>query len=367
MTPRRRHGRQAEAVRTANRQEAADIEHQHLQDGVDEGIISPAQAESLWALWQQQQHGVPQFDFTHILYYLGGLLAIGAMTLFMNLGWERFGGWGIVGLCALYALAGLGLLRRFEGKKRPVPAGICAVFVVALVPLAAYGLQQGLGVWPAVGDYAYRDYHRWIEWHWLYMELATLAVAALMLYCYRYPFLLLPVAVTLWYLSMDVTDWVVGDPDWAVRKIASLVFGLGMLALALWADVRSRRSSRDYAFWLYLFGVLTFWGGLMSMESDSELSKLACCAINIGLIGIGAVLVRRVFVVFGAMGVAAYVGHLADKVFQDSWLFPISLTLLGLLLVLAGVWWQKHEAQLTRRLRGRLPAAWRKALPHGGE
>ena len=40
----------------------------------------------------------------HILYYLGGLIAIGAMTLFMTLGWERFGGGGLV--CDL-----LGLLR----------------------------------------------------------------------------------------------------------------------------------------------------------------------------------------------------------------------------------------------------------------
>ena len=87
-----------------------NINRQQLQEGVAKGIISPEQAEDLWALWQSRQHGVPRFDFTHILYYLGGLLAIGAMTLFMNLGWERFGGWGIVALCLLYAAAGLWLL-----------------------------------------------------------------------------------------------------------------------------------------------------------------------------------------------------------------------------------------------------------------
>ncbi len=88
-----------------------NINRQQLQEGVAKGIINHEQAEALWALWQTRQHGVPRFDFTHILYYFGGLLAIGAMTLFMNLGWERFGGWGIVALCLLYAGAGLWLLR----------------------------------------------------------------------------------------------------------------------------------------------------------------------------------------------------------------------------------------------------------------
>ena len=340
-----------------------NINRQQLQEGVAKGIISPEQAEDLWALWQSRQHGVPRFDFTHIRYYLGGLLAIGAMTLFMNLGWERFGGWGIVALCLLYAAAGLWLLRYFAAKNLPIPAGICAVFVVALTPLAVYGLQQGLGVWPP-DDYQYRDYHRWIEWHWLYMELATLLVAAVMLYRHRYPFLLLPVAFTLWYLSMDTTTWLAGgDYDWQLRKTVSVLFGVGMLALALWVDIRSRRSGRDYAFWLYVFGTLTFWGGLTAMDSDNELGKFVYCLINLGLIGAGALLVRRVLVVFGAIGVAVYVGHLADKVFKDSWLFPISLTLLGLLVVVAGVWWQKNEAGLNRRLRQALPAAWQRLLP----
>ena len=340
------------------------MNRQQLQEGVAQGIISREQAEALWTLWQDQQHGVPRFDFTHILYYLGGLLAIGAMTLFMNLGWERFGGWGIVASCLLYAVAGLWLLRYFTAKNLPIPAGICAVFVVALTPLAVYGLQQGLGVWPPPDDFRYRDYHRWIEWHWLYMELATLAVAAVMFYRHRYPFLLLPVAFTLWYLSMDATTWLAdGDFDWRLRRIVSVLFGMGMLALGLWVDIRSRRSGRDYAFWLYVFGALTFWGGLTAMDSNSELTKVIYCLINLGLIGAGALLVRRVLVVFGAIGVAVYVGHLADKVFKDSWLFPISLTLLGLLVVVAGVWWQKNEAGLNRRLRQALPAAWQRLLP----
>ncbi|MDO5687117.1 MAG: DUF2157 domain-containing protein [Neisseria sp.] len=334
------------------------IERHNLQQAVDRQIVSAEQAEALWTFWGQAQQGVPRFDVTHILYYLGGLLAIGAMSVFMNLGWEQFGGWGIFALCLLYAAVGLGLTRYFAGKKLTIPAGIMATLVVVITPLAVYGLQQGLGVWP--DDSVYRDYHRWIQWHWLWMELATLAVAAVMLYCYRYPFLLLPVAVTLWYLSMDVVVWLMGGQygyDWELRQSVSVVFGLAMIALAFWLDYRTRHRPQDFAFWLYVFGVLTFWGGLSLMESDSELSKFLYCMTNVLMIAIGAVLKRRVFVIFGALGVAGYLAYLSERVFQNSWLFPIALTVLGLAIVFGGVWWQRHEQQIGAFLRGLLPAS----------
>ena len=138
-------------------------------------------------------------------------------------------------------------------------------------------------------------------------------------------------------------------------------FGLATILLALWVDIRSRRSG-DYAFWLYLFGVVAFWGGLTSQDSDSEWAKFAYFCINIALIGVGAVLNRRVFVVFGGLGAAVYFGHLAANVFEDSWLFPVALTAIGLLIIYLGIVWQKHEKTITRRLRSVLPAALRELL-----
>ena len=53
-----------------------DIRKHHLQQAVEQQIISGQQADALWQLWQSQQSTVPQFSFNHVLYYLGGLLAI---------------------------------------------------------------------------------------------------------------------------------------------------------------------------------------------------------------------------------------------------------------------------------------------------
>ena len=57
------------------------------------------------------------------------------------------------------------------------------------------------------------------------------------------------------------------------------------------------------------------------------------------------------------MGVCFYLGHLAHQVFEDSWLFPMALTAIGLGIICLGVLWQKHEDGITQRVRQILPPA----------
>lgn len=284
------------------------------------------------------------------------------MTLFMTLGWERFGGSGLLLISLCYGTIALGLTEFLLNKKKfSIPAGITAVLAVVMVPLAVYGAQHALGFWPADSSTksAYRDYHTYIDWRWLIMEFATLAVVAIALWRYRLPFLVLPVAVTLWYMSMDLIPFLFGGHSSNFfsdqGKFVSTCFGLAITLIAFWIDVRSRQS-RDFAFWLYVFGVLTFWGGLTSMDSNNELGKFLYCCINLLLIAIGATLSRRVFAVFGGVGVALYLGHLSHTVFKDSMLFPVALTAIGLAVIAAGVFWQRHEASIGTWLRSFLPA-----------
>ncbi|MCK7503162.1 MAG: hypothetical protein MZV70_03055 [Desulfobacterales bacterium] len=95
----------------------------------------------------------------------------------------------------------------------------------------------------------------------------------------------------------------------------------------------------------------TFWGGLSSLRSDDSLNKFLYCCVNLLMIAIGAALSRRVFAVFGGLGVSFYLGHLSHTIFRDSMLFPVALTAIGLAVIAAGVYWQRHETTLGERLR----------------
>ena len=83
------------------------ITRKMLDDAVGEGIIDADQARRLYDYLNRLPGTGPAFNFTNVLYYLGGLIAIGAMTLFMTLGWEAFGGWGV--LAAVPPEAGLSM------------------------------------------------------------------------------------------------------------------------------------------------------------------------------------------------------------------------------------------------------------------
>jgi hypothetical protein len=339
------------------------------------GLIEHAQVGPLWdflaaqaALAAPAADDRPRFSFTHVLYYLGGMLAIGAMSVFMTLGWTSFGGWGVFFIALLYAGVAWKLAQRFEAQRLPIPMGLMATLIVVLVPLATWAVQHALGFWPTGGAQSYRAYHAIIDWRWLTLELVTLAAGSLLLYRWRAPFMLMPIAVTLWYMSMDLAMLIVGsdagawsDSAWTFRKWFSVAFGAAMILFALLVELRGR-STRDYAFWLYLFGLLAFWGGLTSLGSNALAGKLVYLAINVALVLLGAMLVRRAFTVFGAIGIAIVLGDLSWRYFKDSWLFPLALTLIGLAIVYAGVWWSRHEAQLSARLRAGLPEQLRALL-----
>jgi uncharacterized membrane protein len=87
------------------RGEAMKVSRKDIRWAVPEGVISEGQAEDLWLALQGRNVDRPRFDLPHVAYYFGALVVISAMTWFMTLGWERFGGGGMLLISLSYALA----------------------------------------------------------------------------------------------------------------------------------------------------------------------------------------------------------------------------------------------------------------------
>jgi len=339
-----------------------ELNRSTLRDAVDSGLLTSEQAERLWGFVAERGRDTPSFRFTHVLYYFGGLIAIGAMTLFMNLGWEAFGGWGLFAIAIIYAVAGIWFTEHLLNRLRlPIPAGIVATFVVALAPLAVYGLLAAFGWWEEARPY--RDYFTDIDWRWGVMELVSLAVGLAMLWRYRLPLLTLPIVVTLWYISIDIVPVLFGHgaEPWKFRELVSLWFGALAALGGFWIDIRTRHG-KDYAFWFYLMGAAAFWFGLSLMHWDDELNNVVYLFINLLMIILGATLSRRVFVVFGVLGAVGYMSYLAYDVFRDSMIFPFVLTAIGFGVIYLGILWQRREQAIANYLRGLLPMPLRELL-----
>ncbi|MCR4377425.1 MAG: hypothetical protein NUV50_04955 [Rhodospirillales bacterium] len=346
-------------------------------------------AERLWATLEERAQWRPGFNLTHVLYYVGALIVILAMTVFLTTAWSAIGARALFVFASLYAILFLMLAEWL--KPRPgmaVPTGLLATMAVAMVPLIIFALQSWLHLWPEDQEPGqYRNFYRWARSMWIHMELWTLLAGAFILYRYRYPFIVMPLAVCLWYISMDLTPLIAGGyperPDFNIsdketkaayfaalhainelRKWVSLFFGAGMIGLSYVID---RRTKLDWAFWIYLFGLMAFWGGLTVMNSDSELGKFIYAMVNVGLVGLGIFLSRRTFVVFGALGIYSYLGHLAFKVFADSLFFPIALVAFGLSIIGLGVFLYRHGAALEKTILASLPEGVIKLRPQRRE
>jgi hypothetical protein len=75
------------------------------------------------------------------------------------------------------------------------------------------------------------------------------------------------------------------------------------------------------------------------------------------------VLLRRTFLVFGALGLFGYLGHLAYRVFNDSLLFPFALSLLGIGIIYLGLQYQRRRKQIEQCIRSLIVPHIRSLIP----
>lgn len=302
-------------------------------------------AEQAAAIWQDAAPLRRRPQLATIAAYFGAFMILLAYTIFVGLEWERLGAAGRAAICGgtIAALwVGGWLLRRVART-----AGDLLIFAGSgIVPLLVHTLLVLAGLWPE--GPAYRDFYRAVLPAWVGMEVVSIAVALAVVRLTRFPLTVLLVAFWCWYLSMDLVRWLSGAEYWSWderEQLASAAMGLAML-VAGWQ--LQRRAERDYSLWLYLFGhiaVLTNLGALA--VSREGWYALAYPALYVGFVAASVRLGRRIFLVFGALGVYSYLCYLAFDVFEGALGFTFGLAAVGLLVLLGGAAyqrWLRHTA-----------------------
>lgn len=317
--------------------------------------ISKDQIEAFWLRLEKLENSPESTPFTKFLFYLGAMIVISAMTWFMNLAWEWFGGGGIFFIAIAYAFVFtlIGALT-WNKKGLRIPSGLLITIAVCMAPLAIFGLETHFNIWPGEDPGKYKGFYELIKGSWIFMEIGTILAGVIALYFFPFPFLTAPIFFASWYLSMDIMPLIFGESSWEQKSWLSLFFGLVMIAIGFFAD---RGRKEDYGFWSYLFGTLTFWGSLGCLVWDKgELVLFIYLIINLLMMCLSILLRRNVLMIFGALGVFAYLSHLAHNVFQDTILFPFVLSFIGLAIIYLGVLYQRNISKIEKYLLEKLPA-----------
>ncbi|MGC1374865.1 MAG: hypothetical protein WA821_01495 [Anaerolineales bacterium] len=337
----------------------ADLEH-----WLEKELISADQlrrirmfVEAAGPVSEQPQRGAEQrkgFNLISVAYYFGGFMILLAYTIFMGLQWETLGANGQVAVSfgTIAALWAIGFFLRHNGFKQ---AGGLLIFAGAgIFPLLVYTLQRALGLWPDSSGYGYQDYYRYVAPAWVVMELASIAVAVVMIFATRFTLISLPIAFWTWYLSMDLTRLISQSNSWSWsehEQVISILIGAGMLALGIFLQ---RRAKQDYSIWFYLFGHLIIISCLSALTIDKQGALgLVYLLVYLAFVIASVWLQRRIFLVFGALGCYSYLCYLAFQVFDGALGFVFALAAIGLFMVLSAVGYQKYIRPWLERQFGR--------------
>jgi hypothetical protein len=323
-----------------------------LDDWVSRGLIRPDQRDAIVSHLAAAPAPPPEmprerpagFNMVTVAYYFGAFLILLAWTIFLGLQWEELGHAGQT-LVSLLTVAALWLIGAFLRRRDYPTAGNLLIFAGAgVAPLVVYSALNWAGWWPEDrrAD-AYEEFYQNIHGNWVVLEIASIGIALAVIRWIRFPLLALLVAFWTWYLSMDIARLLTGRDDrgWGeLEWVVGALFGAAMLALGLW--LQRDRGDQAWSRWFYLFGHLALLGNLGILALDRGGSAgILFLLVYLGIAVASVVLQSRMWLVFGALGVYAYVSRLAFEVFAGSLGFVAALAVIGVLIVLSTVAFQR--------------------------
>jgi hypothetical protein len=348
-----------------------EIKRKDIDAAVRAGVIDKAIADRLWRFLASRGvgYGHTGFHLTNLLWYAGSLIVMSAMGIFSTEAFSRWGGVALTAAALVYAVVFAYAGRYFmQDRGIFVLGGLLITVAVSMAPLATYGIQDAAGWWSHGEPGEYRDFFVWVRGSWVFMSLSAVAAGLIAFRLYRFPFILMIVATALWFLSMDITPWLVsgwpapGEDNmldyahWArlaeMRGVVSTLFGVALLVITWGIDVRMKA---DFTFWLHLAAALCMTGGMFFWMTDNAREWAVLCAASVAMLLLSVFLRRGVYTVFGAIGVAAYLGYLAFDLFDDALVFSFALTAVGITVIYLGYMYYRHQADLQVWLERRLP------------
>lgn len=324
---------------------AAEAFEQALDRWRRAGIITPRQAEAIQNFERGEFAGPtpgPSISPSTLITYIGGFLVVVASAVFVGLGWQDMGNAERFMWSAL--AVGLPWVAAFFLRNTGAPLGVHASAVLlALGSLAlmllGYSTFRLIGWWPTTLDTP-ESQDRTNE---LMMigQIATITATVIFAFRFNIPWMLLISGVVGWFVWLGATDlWIPRDERTDPALWILSLYGIVGVASGLVVD---RIRLRQHAFWLFLTGLTaTFvFLGIDSFDNALGPAGLTFLLLAILAIAISMVINYRAFLIYGALGLYGWISALVIDAFGGSRPVALGLILLGVVIVAAGIGWQR--------------------------
>jgi hypothetical protein len=276
-------------------------------------------------------HAKPRWTSASYLLYLGAFTVLAASVaayayLSSRYGDGAFVGWTLLMLALLLALAAL--LRRggpwiAGGLFASLSVSAFGTFVAALFTWWGWDGESGNGS-------PFRGWH-WVAW---FLILVVLAASFAALRAYRFPLLVLTIALLVWFL---VTDIVSGGGSWSA--VVTLFIGIAYFFVAFVLN-------RVYGFWVHVVSGLLVGGALLYWWHSSTADWWLVAIASLVFIAIGVGVARSSWAVIGSLGLLAAAVHFsidwasggAFGLPTKGWVPIVVGAVLGFVFVVLGLW-----------------------------
>jgi hypothetical protein len=288
---------------------------------------------------------IPRWATWSFLIYAGGFTVLGSALGWLayfssHYGDAAYAAWAFVVFVLLRGAA-----HAFLRRGQRVASGVFALAGVAGFAAFVGALFTWFG-W--LGPQGTSSTFRGFDTARLALELLTLAVAAASLRTFRYPLLMLPVALVSWVFA---TDLVSNGGDWSA--VVTLIIGLLFLGGALGADGGPRR---PYGFWLHVASGLLIGGSLLHFWHSGNVDWILIVLASLVYVRLAASLGRSSWAVLGTLGLLLAAVHFALEWASVSipffgsaghhtraWVPPLVFALTGALIVALGLAAERRE------------------------
>lgn len=340
-----------------------------LNLGVEKDIINETQKNGLIDLYNQNNNEPKQVStVVKVLYYLGGLMMLGAMAALMSNTIQHSTYLMILFVGVIYTILFFGIGEYLWRKNEKLPSGILHFLFIATIGFIIIDIEKMTGFFPHFSDMN-RISNYWDLCRFPIIILSGLTIVAnTILQKFRpTPLLAVPTIFCSYAIFMAFVDSIYGCENitYEIFYTSNVIFALGLNITGFIID---RLSKADYSMWMYLLGSIGFFTYTIFLLSELEIEiwqgQLSCFILSIIYIVIGLIIQRKPFLIIGILGLVEYIMYIEIDNIRDNTILLTSLILItGLIILYAGVIYSKNADKLRDIIESKLPEKIKNYLP----
>ena len=339
-----------------------------LNLGVEKNIINETQKNGLIDLYNQNNNETKQVStVVKVLYYIGGLIMLCAMTFLMSDTIQHSTYTMILLLGTLYALLFLGVGEFLWRKNEKLPAGILYFLFIAAIGFIVMDIEKMTGFFPHFSDMdKIPNYWDLCRFPVIVLSALTIVVNTILQKFRPISLLAVPTIFCSYAIFMMIVDFIYGYKNITptIFFTSNVIFGAG---LSIVGFIKDRFAKADYSMWMYLVGSAGFFMFTMLLLDVLNIGvwqdQLICFILSLIYIFIGLIIQRKPFSIIGILGVIEYIMYLElDNIKDNTTLLTSVILITGLIILYAGVIYSTNVGKLRSFIESKLPEKIRKLL-----